>query len=588
MRTDEREAVLAPSRTGRAPARIQIREVRPQVEGRRYPVKATVGDRVDVGATIFRDGHEVLGAAVRYRGPGERRWREAPLESLPNDRWAGTFEVERPGRWQFNVEAWVDRLASWRREVRSEGRRRPGRPEQRAARRRASVRRPPPVHRGRARRAPTRIDTSGPRCRARCRSTSTARSHGSAPGTSCSRAPGAASAAWSACCRSFAELGFDVVYLPPIHPIGETNRKGRNNTPGRRARRPRQPVGDRRQRRRAHGGAPRARNARGLRAVGRARARGRASRSASTSRSSARPTIHGCSEHPEWFHRRPDGTLKYAENPPKRYQDIYNVNFDSEDWQGLWAALLDVVRLLGRARRAGLPRRQPAHEAAAVLGVADRRGARAASRDDLPVRGVHASGDDDGARARRASRSRTRTSRGRTRKDELVEFVSSSARGRRSTGRTCSPTRRTSSTRTCSTAGRPLSRPAWCSRRRCRRHTASTPGSSPSRTCRCARAARSTWTRRSTRRRSAGWTARCCRSSVGSTRCGARVPAFQRFDNLGWLETENDTLLAYAKRTGDDVMLVAVNLDPFSGQEGLAILPGCARATRRPSVHGKC
>ena len=84
-------------------------------------------------------------------------------------------------------------------------------------------------------------------------------------------------------------------------------------------------------------------------------------------------------EHPEWFNRRPDGTLKYAENPPKKYQDIYNVNWDSEDWRGLWEALLRGRPPLGRPRRARLPRRQPAHQAARVLGVADRRGPRRAT-----------------------------------------------------------------------------------------------------------------------------------------------------------------------------------------------------------------
>ena len=85
-------------------------------------------------------------------------------------------------------------------------------------------------------------------------------------------------------------------------------------------------------------------------------------------------------EHPEWFFRRPDGTLKFAENPPKRYQDIYNVDFASEDWQGLWQALLDVVLHWVGCGVTRLPRRQPAHEAGAVLGVADPRGARASTR----------------------------------------------------------------------------------------------------------------------------------------------------------------------------------------------------------------
>ena len=130
------------------------------------------------------------------------------------------------------------------------------------------------------------------------------------------------------------------------------------------ARRPGTPVGDRRRDRRPRRAPPRPRHDGRLR---RARARPRASTASTsrwTSRSSARPTTRGCTEHPEWFNRRPDGTLKYAENPPKKYQDIYNVNFDCEDWRGLWEALRDVVLLLGRARRQGLPRRQPAHQAA--------------------------------------------------------------------------------------------------------------------------------------------------------------------------------------------------------------------------------
>ena len=85
-------------------------------------------------------------------------------------------------------------------------------------------------------------------------------------------------------------------------------------------------------------------------------------------------------EHPEWFHRRPDGTLKYAENLPKKYQDIYNVNWDSEDWKGLWQALHDVVQLWVDRGVTRVPRRQPAHEAGAVLGVADRGDPRRATR----------------------------------------------------------------------------------------------------------------------------------------------------------------------------------------------------------------
>src|SRR5256714_8600062 len=94
------------------PARIQIQEVAPQIDCGRYPVKRTVGERVEVTARIFRDGHETLGAAVRHRGPGSTRWTETPLEPLGNDVWRGSFAVNRPAPWSFRIEDWDDRVAS--------------------------------------------------------------------------------------------------------------------------------------------------------------------------------------------------------------------------------------------------------------------------------------------------------------------------------------------------------------------------------------------------------------------------------------------------------------------------------------------
>jgi starch synthase (maltosyl-transferring) len=105
-------------KTEKPPPRIQIQGVSPQIDCGRYPVKRTEGDRVDVGAKIFRDGHEILGAAVRYKQAGETRWQEAPLEALGNDEWAGSFVVGSCGLWCFRVEAWVDRVASFQDELR--------------------------------------------------------------------------------------------------------------------------------------------------------------------------------------------------------------------------------------------------------------------------------------------------------------------------------------------------------------------------------------------------------------------------------------------------------------------------------------
>ncbi len=161
-----------------------------------------------------------------------------------------------------------------------------------------------------------------------------------------------------------AELGFDVVYLPPIHPIGLTNRKGRNNAREGRGGRRRQPVGDRRARR---AGTPRSTPssarcddferlvARGAQARLRDRARLR-------DQVLARPPVAGGA--PRVVPPPPDGTLKYAENPPKRYQDIYNFNFETRRLAGALERAARRDAPLGRARRASLPRRQPAHEAA--------------------------------------------------------------------------------------------------------------------------------------------------------------------------------------------------------------------------------
>ena len=322
-------------------SRIQIQAVEPVVDCGRYPVKRTVGDRVDVYATVFKDGHDTLGGAVRVRGPGERRWREEPLRPYGNDRWGGTFTVDRPGRWEFAVAAWTDRIATWQDEIRrkweagqddlsgelAEGAQLLGRD---------SV----TVEIGLASAAGDRhgevvsptlgVDVDRVLARFGSWYELFPRSWGGFRGV-------------AKVLPELAELGFDVVYLPPVHPIGHTNRKGRNNTltpePG-------------------DVGSPWAIGAEegGHDAIHPdlgtwddfdamvAAAKDAGVEIALDFAIQCSPDHPWLKEHPEWFNRRPDGTLKYAENPPKRYQDIYNVNFESEDWQGLWQALHDVVR----------------------------------------------------------------------------------------------------------------------------------------------------------------------------------------------------------------------------------------------------
>jgi starch synthase (maltosyl-transferring) len=322
------------------PTRIQIQAVEPIVDCGRYAVKATVGERVDVYATVFKDGHDTLAGAVRVRPPGERRWREEPLLPLGNDRWGGTFVVDRPGRWQFAVSAWADRVATWQDELRrkveaaqadlsgelAEGAVLLGRDSLTVEEGLAAD---AGDRHGEALSPAYEVDVDRELARFGAWYELFPRSWGGFRGV-------------AEVLPRLAGLGFDVVYLPPVHPIGHTNRKGRNNTLT--------PAAD-------DVGSPWAigSDEGGHDAIHPdlgtwedfdamvAAARTAGLEIALDFAIQTSPDHPWLKEHPEWFNRRPDGTLKYAENPPKRYQDIYNVNFESEDWQGLWQALLEVV-----------------------------------------------------------------------------------------------------------------------------------------------------------------------------------------------------------------------------------------------------
>jgi starch synthase (maltosyl-transferring) len=322
------------------PARIQIQEVGPQVDCGRYPVKRTVGDKVEVTARIFRDGHETLGAAVRHKAPDASRWSESPLEPLGNDVWAGSFEVDRPGLWSFRIEAWVDRVASFQEELRrkvaagqtdltselSEGAVLLGAEELTAEQALAA---PAGARSEKAWSQTFSVDTDRVLARFGSWYELFPRSWGGFAGV-------------RKLLPRFAEVGFDVLYLPPIHPVGHTNRKGRNNS----EKAKRGDVGSPWAIGSEEGGHdaidPALGTEKELRALV-AEAKDLGIEIALDFAIQCSPDHPWLKEHPEWFHRRPDGTLKYAENPPKRYQDIFNVDFGSEDWRGLWQALLDVV-----------------------------------------------------------------------------------------------------------------------------------------------------------------------------------------------------------------------------------------------------
>jgi starch synthase (maltosyl-transferring) len=387
IRASDLEATTAPAPGAvsgdetpqRPPRRIVIQYATPSIDGGRYPIKRCVGDRVDVSVDVFRDGHEKIRAAVRYRAPDEEDWREVDLRPLDHHlggvRWTTQFDVDRPGPWQYTVEAWTDRFGTWRDELQRKvnagqhdlsGELSEGLLHLRSAAERATS----DEARGLIEHAHRELaDPSTPE----------SAKHDIALGEELAEAVEAAQArddavwldhpltievdrvrarfgAWyemfprswgglkgvQAQLPRLAELGFDIVYLPPIHPIGLTNRKGRDNSLTAAPGDPGSPwaIGD------ATGGHDAIHpdlgtedDLRELTAAAAALDMDIALDFAIQA-SADHPWL---TEHPEWFHRRPDGTLKYAENPPKRYQDIYNFNWDSADWRSLWEALLEVV-----------------------------------------------------------------------------------------------------------------------------------------------------------------------------------------------------------------------------------------------------
>jgi starch synthase (maltosyl-transferring) len=362
-----------------APPRIVIQYPTPTVDDGRYPVKRVVGDAVTIEADIFRDGHDILRAVVRYKPPGARNWREAELHRidahLGGVRWAGGFEVDTQGRWEYTIEAWTDVFGTWRDELSrkvaaqqhdlagelSEGVRLLQTASEAAKANSdnalidhaiatlsdedvpeaakhdvalgpelfGTVERIQPRYGSVTLDQAVHIEVDRPLAKFGAWYELFPRSWGGLQGVR-QQLP------------KLAELGFDIIYLPPIHPIGHTNRKGRNNSLTAGPTDPGSPwaIGD------ETGGhdavhpdlgtiedvkkLASAANEYGLEIA----------LDFAIQCSADHPWLH---EHPEWFHRRPDGTLKYAENPPKRYQDIYNVNWESPDWQGLWDALLKVV-----------------------------------------------------------------------------------------------------------------------------------------------------------------------------------------------------------------------------------------------------
>jgi starch synthase (maltosyl-transferring) len=362
--------------TGRRRARIE--NVLPLIDGGEFPVKRIVGQRVRVSADAFSDGHERLSCVLKYRGPTDTSWQEVPMEPRGDDCWEGEFRVTEIGRYRYTLEAWVDRFKTWREQLRK----RVDAAQDVAVELQVGAE----LLRDAAGRAP-QGDAEQLRAWAGVLGqAASAETVELALGEALSRKvapygdrrlstnyrlelevvvdrPRAGFSAWyelfpRSCspvpdrhgtlrdCQEqvsgIAAMGFDVLYLPPIHPIGRTNRKGANGSPQAGPDAPGSPwaIGA------EEGGHTTVHPQLGTlddfdRLVAAAREQGL---------EVAMDLAYQCSpdhpyvkEHPEWFRHRPDGSVQYAENPPKRYQDIYPFDFETEAWRELWDELKEVA-----------------------------------------------------------------------------------------------------------------------------------------------------------------------------------------------------------------------------------------------------
>ena len=365
--------------SGEGRARAVIEAITPSIDAGRFAVKRVLGDVVSVDADCFTDGHDAIACLVRYRRDDETDWHEAPMEPIGNDRWRGTFKVTSLGCYRYTVTAWVDAFLSWRHDfarrvdaddirlaarvgaeliagasqrARDDDARQlaqwskallaPEDPEtlQRVARDEplaAIARRHP--DRAHATTFPVEFPLVVDRVRARFSSwyEMFPRSCGASP-----RVHGT----FDDCVARLpyvAAMGFDVLYLPPVHPIGRAKRKGPNNTleagPD--------DVGSPWAIGASEGGHTAIHPQLGSMASFRrlvARAHDEGLEIALDIAFQCAPDHPYVKAHPQWFRWRPDDTVQYAENPPKKYQDIYPFNFESTEWAALWRELRDVLR----------------------------------------------------------------------------------------------------------------------------------------------------------------------------------------------------------------------------------------------------
>jgi starch synthase (maltosyl-transferring) len=362
-----------------------IENVQPLIEGGRYPIKRVIGEDVVVEADIFKDGHDIVAASLKWRVVGQAKWHETAMRLIDNDRWRGIFSVYENATYEYTVEAWTDLFAGWRHEYETkfeaglanlkseklEG----------AALLVAAAKRTRGTDAKRLRELAEKIrdgdDGEVNRIAhlgelevlmATYAVRAGATQYTPAPHVIVDRVAARTSTWYEFFPRSaegcpnrgstFREclgrvddakaMGFDVIYFPPVHPIGQTNRKGRNNSVSCEPGEPGVPyaIGNR------HLDLP---NGGGHKDVEPSlgtledfdwlekEIRHRGMEIALDFAINCSPDHPYVVEHPEWFYKRPDGTIKYAENPPKKYEDIYPLNFRCPNWQELWDEMTSII-----------------------------------------------------------------------------------------------------------------------------------------------------------------------------------------------------------------------------------------------------
>jgi starch synthase (maltosyl-transferring) len=360
--------------------RVVIEAVMPEIDAGRFPAKRSVGETVTVEADVFADGHDAVAAVLRWRllpidgevsaQPTEglvNPWTEVPMALLVNDRWRGEFPVTELGKYHFTVEGWVDYFETWSRQLAKRvqagqavavelevGARMIEQAAARANGKAADAARLAAIAKSlRSSQSPS-VDGEASQLMRRYADRTFATVYEREVTVLVEPVKARFSTWYELFPRSagtfkdverlvpgIKEMGFDVLYLPPIHPIGRTQRKGANNEPAA----PGEPgspwaIGS------EEGGHKSVHPELGTLADFRHLVESAAGQGIDVALDIAfqcSPDHPYTREHPEWFKHRPDGSIQYAENPPKKYEDIFPFDFENEHWWELWQELLSIV-----------------------------------------------------------------------------------------------------------------------------------------------------------------------------------------------------------------------------------------------------